>query len=133
MTNKFQAIINNIVQDPDATVVEVLFTDNISQKILKEYRLTSFDLNSFKRTIQAQIDQLATTQTAATSLTTGPFDTTITPPSPTTLQLYQQDVTLLNQYQRAINLGVITTADTGYQAQLKKVQQGYDVSLISAF
>jgi len=133
MANTFQCIINNIVQDPDATVVEVLFTDNVSQKILKEYRLTSFDINTCKQTIQSQLNQLSTIQTAKASLVTGPFDPTITPPAPTAIQLYAQDVALLNEYQRAINLGVITNADAGYQAQLKKVQQGFDPSFLSVF
>lgn len=130
----WQAIVNAVA--PDASggiIIDMTFTDNVSQKVAKEYRLKSFDLDTFKRTVQADLDAQSSSDTQKINLPLGPFDTTIVPPDPTPRDLFATDLVLLGHYQAAVNLNVLPNTDPNFQAQLKKVQQGFDPSFITVF
>lgn len=137
----WQAIIDNVIQDTDASVVEVTYTDNVSQKVKKEYRLTTFDLNSFKRTVQSQIDQLSSVDTVKVNIPLGAFDTTIvppeppTPPDPTPKQLFSRDLQLLLQMNRAIalNIGLLDPSTQVYTDQVSKVKSGFNILFVDVF
>lgn len=120
----WSVIITDRFQDGPDTVVRTVFTDNVSQKFVKEYRLSSWDLSSFKSVIQNQIDTFSNQSNVLADLPLGPFDPTIatTPVDPAQTQ-FSADLQLLERMVRAINLGIKTSADTDYLAQLSKVQK----------
>lgn len=129
----WQAIIENVIQDPDAVVIEVVYTDNVSQKLSREYRLPTFDLNSFKRMVQSQIDQLMAKDTSSAKIPLGPFDPTTTPPVPSTKDLYAQNLLLFYHMTRAISAGVKTSGDKDYVDLQATLKADFDPSFLDLF
>lgn len=116
------ATIDKIIKDPDATVVEVTYTDGVSFKAQKEYRLTSFNLENFKSIVRSQIDAFGQTDNVDKVLITGPFDPTAAVVQPTSLQLFSQEVSKFYSMQKAVELGLMQSTDKAYtdlQTQLK--------------
>lgn len=128
----WQAIVDQVFRDSEATVIRMIYTDG-SQKIGKEYRLTSFDLSSFKQAVQGQIDQLTATDVSKVNIPLGPFDTTIPTLPPTPEDLFIKELIRLRDYQSAIDLKVLLADDPAYLAQLSKVRQMFDPSFIGIF
>lgn len=99
-------------------VVDMGFSDGVSV-IRKQVQIgVPFDLDSFKRTVQAFLDNLNASDTAPIKLPIGVFDTTITPPvlSPAEQArlAYSLDVTLFGQMNRAIEAGAKKNTDQNY-------------------
>lgn len=109
-----QAIITNIVKDPDATVVDVLYTDNATFKTPKEYRLQNFNLESFKSTVRSQIDAFSQTDNVDKVLTVGAFDSSAAIVAQTPKQIFATNVQIFRQMLRAIDLGLMTSADKSF-------------------
>jgi len=133
-----QAIITNVIKDPDAVVVEVTYTDNATFKKTKEYRLASFVLDDFKRTVQGEINGLSQLSAdPSKDLPIGPFDPTITPPPPppppTQAQLNLQDfskkLSVLQQYSQYVSLGIMDSADALITSARSDAQEALTVVL----
>lgn len=117
------------------TVVEVIFTDGVSQKFPKSISTTGFDLASFKAAVKAQLDSLDKADTAQIKLPLGPFD-----PSPTlptageqTRTAYAADVRLYAQMTRAIAIGVKTNADKDFTDTVERLKTNFIASYIDLF
>lgn len=133
----WSANIEKVIQDPDAIVVEIVYTDGI-QKIQKEIRLTSYDLNNFKRLVQSQIAQLTTTDFSKIKidLPLGPFDPAITPPpDPTSEELartkFTKDLMNLRQLKNALELGFVN--QQAIDDKFNAMQSAYLDSYIDIF
>lgn len=135
----FQANIDKVIQDPDAIVIEATYSDG-TQKVTKEYRLTSYDLNSFKRLVQSQIDQLGTVDATKVKIDIplGPFDPTIPappppppPPPPTARQLFSGQISQLRHIKNAVDLGFAVQSDI--DAQFSEMQKTFDPSYLDLF
>ena len=129
------AIIDKVIQDPDATVIVVTYTDGVSFKTQKEYRLNSFTLDSFKSGIQQQIDSFTQVVDAPTKIPLGAFD-----PSPALPTIDQQKridyanaLRLFGQMNRAITVGVKTSTDKDYTDLAALLQSDFIDSYISLF
>ena len=100
------------------TVVEVLYTDGVSQKVLKTISLGVFELDAFKLLVQTQLDQYNKADAAPIKLPLGPFDPTIIPIPLTPEQLarrdYSDNLRLFGQMTRAIAAGVKKVSDKDY-------------------
>lgn len=110
------ATITKIVKDPDATVVDVLYTDNVSFKTQKEYRLTSFNLANFKQIVLAQIGLFGEVDNVDKVIAVGPFDPSPTPPTSDEQKRidYAKAIQTFNQMNRAILANVKKTSDQDY-------------------
>lgn len=108
-----RVIIQEIIRDPDATVVNALFTDDLTFKTSKQYRLTNFNLDSFKAQIRSQIDSLSQVDNVEKVLSVGEFDPSPSPLSPEdqAKQKFFQDLAIFRSMQRAVTLGLLDIGD----------------------
>lgn len=129
-----QAIVSEIIKDPDATVVRVLYTDGQSFKDQKEYRFKSFDLAEFKNTVRNQIAEFSKgTTKVGDVLQVGPLDVTVAPPppppDPTPEELarekFRNDLFTLRQMEKAITLKLMSVNDNEYTDQVALVESEF--------
>lgn len=115
--------IDQIIKDPDATVIRITYTDGVSIKISKEYRLTNFDLESFKNIVRNDISQLSAVGTVDQKISQGPFDPTATPISNAdkSRAKFISDLFLQRQMEKAIMLNFMTVNDKAYTDQVSLV------------
>lgn len=119
--------IDQIIKDPDATVIRVTYTDGALVKVQKEYRLTTFDLETFKGIVRNDIAQLSAVDTVTQKLVSGPFDPAAALPSVGNLAKakFVADLLLLRQMEKAIALTFKTVDDLDYKAQVTLVKSEF--------
>lgn len=121
------ANIDQILKDPDATVVRVTYADGVAIKVQKEYRLTSFDLETFKSIVRGDIDRLAAVGNVNQKIAVGPFDPASTPltDQEKAKAKFVTDLFTLRQMQKAITLGLMTINDQEYVDQVALVNSEF--------
>ena len=121
-----------VIQDPDATVVVVEYSDGVSVKVQKEYRLTSFTLDSFKGLVQSQINAFGQVSEVPQKIPLGVFDPKVTPTQAEVLRAqYIKDLSDLRQMDKALFLKIIKVDDADYLALKQKVIDDYIAEYLS--
>lgn len=130
-----RSIIEKITKDPDATVINVLYTDDVSFKTQKEYRVGSFNLESFKRMVQSQIDAFGQVDNVDKVLFVGDFDTTPVPPTAEQQARidYAADIQLFGQMNSAIAAGAKKADDQDYIDVKARLEANFIDSYIDLF
>lgn len=121
-----------------AVYITVSFTDSIDT-IVENFPVNS-DIEGLKRQIASKIDDMTQAYALADSLTPGLIDTTptlpvVNPPTPAQLaeRQFAADYYLLQQMQRAVNLGVKTNTDKDFLDQLSKVKAEFSSDYLKYF
>ncbi len=76
---KWTATLLEIRREDDRTLGVILYTDNVTTKLVLPMQLDRLSVNAFRAQVQANLDALSSGYDFIASLTLGPIDTTPVP------------------------------------------------------
>lgn len=122
-------------EEKDIVVIVTFFDQGFSGKFQKDFHFSSGSKEDVYSVIRNQLDGLNAAKNLPADIVLGPFDASISAPTPQQLakEAFLKELRILRSYFDAIALNVLDINDPAYLIQITKVKQLFIAEYLDLF